>query len=202
MTTPRPRGRPRTFHRQAALEIATKLFWQYGYEGTSIADLTQAMGVTPPTLYAVFGSKEALYAEVLTYYLALSRENNAWMFDRTISTYELLRSYLYKVADFFTDPTRPPGCMIQTASLNCGVENEGAYRIAAAMRAKAFELLNMKIAEAKEAGELPPEADTQALSRFYNAIIQGLSVQAIDGVSAADLKNLVDIALAAWPGKH
>jgi TetR/AcrR family transcriptional regulator, copper-responsive repressor len=179
-----------------------KVFWRHGYEGTSIADLTQAMGVTPPTVYALFGSKEALYAEVLTAYLALAREHHAWMFDQSISTYELLRGYLYQVADFFTDPTRPPGCMIQTASLNCGGENEGAHRIAAAMRAHALEMLNGKLAEAQQAGELPPEADTQALARFYAAIIQGLSVQAIDGASAVELKHLVDIALTTWPGKR
>ncbi len=178
------------------------LFWRHGYEGTSIADLTNAMGITPPTLYAAFSSKEQLYHDVLTHYILRGEQARRPEMRDDISAYELIEAYLRRAADHFTDPATPAGCMVQTASLYCATENEGARAAAASMRASVFALLVAKLAWAKEGGELPPDSDTLALARFYSAIVQGMSVQAIDGASATDLHSFVDIALAAWPGKQ
>jgi AcrR family transcriptional regulator len=197
MTTSKPRGRPRTFDRQAALEAAMTLFWRHGYEGTSIADLTSAMGFTPPTLYAAFGSKEQLYREVLAHYLTRGRA-----LSEDPCAYAAIEYHLRDAAEHFTNPAKPAGCMVSTALLYSAVENEAARAAAAALRAGAFALLVAKLDRAKATGELPADTDTQALARFYSAIIQGMSVQAIDGASAADLNDFVDIALAAWPGKR
>ena len=111
-----------------------------------------------------------------------------------------IEGYLRSAADRFTAPGRPAGCMISTASLNCAAENQAARAAAAALRAQAFDLLVAKLEWAKSTGELPASADPHALARFYSAIVQGMSVQAIDGAPAAALHNLVDLALAAWPG--
>lgn len=201
MTTPKPRGRPSTFDRQAALAAATELFWQHGYEGTSIADLTAAMGVTPPTLYAAFGSKEQLYREVLWRYLMGEGEPREGLGDDS-TAYDLLSRHLSRLVDLFTDPSKPGGCMLQTAALACAAENEPARAIAASMRAKAFSMLVAKLEWATQVGELPDGTDVQALARFYSAVVQGMSVQAIDGASATDLRAMADIALSAWPGKR
>ncbi len=196
------RGRPRTFDRQAAMEAAMVLFWRHGYEGTSIADLTNAMGVTPPTLYAAFGSKEQLYAEVLLHYVAIGEQGRAQSLGTATTAYALIKQYLHLAAIHFTDPTKPAGCMLQTASLYCAVENEGARATASTLRATTFALLVEKLEWAKATGELPADSNPQALARFYNAMIQGMSVQAIDGATAADLTEFVEIALAAWPGQR
>ncbi|HYF62996.1 MAG TPA: TetR/AcrR family transcriptional regulator [Herpetosiphonaceae bacterium] len=198
MDEPKPRGRPRTFDRETALDAAVDMFWRHGYEGTSIADLTAAMGVTPPTLYAAFGSKEDLYRLALARYLERSERGRGGVSGG--SAYALIENYLRAAADRFTDPGRPRGCMVSTASLYCAAENEAARSAAAAMRAVGFAAAVAACERAKSTGELPPATDAVALARFYSAIAQGMSVQAVDGATAADLHALVDLALAAWPG--
>lgn len=200
MTAQKPRGRPRTFDRQQALEAAMQLFWRHGYEGTSLADLTEAMGFTPPTLYAAFGSKEQLYREALEQYAQKGEQTVARMMSEEVSAYAALEQQLRTLATRFTDPARPAGCMLQTASLYCAAENEAVRTAATFLRTNAFQLLIAKLEQAKRKGELAPETDTHALARFYSAIVQGMSVQAIDGASAVELGALVDLALAAWPG--
>jgi len=177
------------------------LFWQRGYEGTSIADLTEAMGAAPPTLYAAFGSKEQLYRDALLHYID-RRGDLLSLLGADTPTYEALEQYLRQSAERFTNPAEPRGCMILTASLHCAAENEAARAIVAELRAKTLELVVARLTRAKEAGELPEDAEALALARFYSAVVQGMSVQAIDGASTAELNRLVDMALAAWPGKR
>jgi TetR/AcrR family transcriptional regulator, copper-responsive repressor len=178
------------------------VFWQHGYEGSSIADLTNAMGFTPPTLYAAFGSKEQLYAEALAHYLERGEQDRAQTLSDATTAYTAIEQYLRGAADRFTDPSTPAGCMISTASLYCASENEAARTAAAALRANTFVLLVSKLEWAQVTGELPPACDTQALARFYSAVVQGMSVQAIDGASSEMLNGLVEIAMSAWPGKR
>lgn len=197
----KPRGRPRTFDSDTALGIAMELFWRHGYEGTSIADLTEAMGITPPTLYAAFGSKEQLYRDVLGYYLARGGDSRRALGD-DIAAYDAIAQYLRAVARHITDPGKPAGCMVQTASLHGATENEAARTAAASLRAGALAMLAAKLEWAKGVGELPADTDVQALARFYSAVVQGMSVQAIDGASADELLRFTEIALAAWPGER
>jgi len=201
MSEPKPRGRPRTFDRQAALDTAVRLFWKHGYEGTSIADLTDAMGITPPTLYAAFGSKEQLYREALASYLSPERQGALQALDAA-PAYRLIEDYLRRSAISFTDPAGPTGCMVQTAVLTCAAENEAAQSAAADARATGFAVLVALLERAIQRGELPVDTNAVALARFYSAIVQGMSVQAIDGATAAELNSFVDIALAAWPGRR
>lgn len=202
MNDPKPRGRPRTFDRQAALDVAMELFWRYGYEGTSIADLTHAMGVTPPTLYAAFGSKEHLYRDVLMQYVLRGEGYARREIGEAGAAYDAIEQYLHMLARHFTDPTTPAGCMVQTASLYCAAEHAAARSAAASVRAASFAQLIAKLEWAKHRGELPTDTDVHALARFYSAIVQGMSVQAIDGASTTELNHLVDIAMLAWPGKR
>lgn len=202
MEASRPRGRPRTFDRQQALQVATELFWRYGYDGTSIADLTQMMGVTPPTLYAAFGSKEQLYREALLDYI----RSKGVLVERVVHNgepiYSLIANYLYRSAEAYTDPAHPPGCMLQLAALTCAAENEAAHKTGVELRQEAFQLLVASLEWAKEREELPPETNVFALARMFMALLQGMSIQAVDGASTEELKEMVTAALAAWPGKR
>jgi TetR/AcrR family transcriptional regulator, copper-responsive repressor len=195
-STGKRRGRPPSFDRNAALDAAVELFWRHGYEGASIAMLTEAMGVAPPTLYAAFGSKPALYRE------AMARYAGGGPRDRPASpgsAYDTVRQFLHAAADQFTRPGRPRGCMVASGSLRCGLDAKDAVDTAAVLRSNAFARFVGELEKARGAGELAATADPTAMARFYMAVLQGMSVQAIDGADAEALHAIVDAALAAWP---
>ncbi len=178
-----------------------ELFWRHGYEGTSIADLTTAMGFTPPTLYAAFGSKEDLYREVIQFFLVRSEQRRMDAALAQASAYAMLRFYLYAAAQSFTDPNTPAGCMVATAALQCATENQPIAQEVARTRQQMLHAFVERLDLAKVNAELPATSDSIALANFYTAIVQGMSVQAIDGASTTDLIAVVDLALNAWPGE-
>lgn len=195
----RPRGRPRAFDRDLALDRALKVFWGQGYEGASIADLTEAMGITAPSLYAAFKSKEALFREVLDRYIQVESAETVRAFAGAETAYEAIRTFLMDAALRFTDPVNPRGCMISTAVLVCAPENRPAAAASAALRAHTLGAFVTRIQGDIDRGELPPSVDATALARLYGAIVQGMSVQAIDGATREELIDLVELALAQWP---
>jgi AcrR family transcriptional regulator len=197
----RPRGRPRGFDRSEALARALALFWERGYEGTSIADLTAAMGITPPSLYAAFGSKEALYHEALDLYRSQPGGFTPEMLAEEPTAYAAIARYLRESAAFFSDACHPPGCMISTAVLSCAPEHRLVAETVAGLRNAAIDAVAERIASGIAAGELPPNTDPHALANFYGAVIQGMSVQARDGADRATLLEIADRALAAWPSQ-
>jgi AcrR family transcriptional regulator len=199
---PKKRGRPRTLDRDVGLGVAARLFWEHGYEGTSIADLTAAMGVTPPSLYATFGSKEELYNQALDH--AVERESKARTdaLQGNMSAYEALSFYLHDVATGISRPDDPRGCIVSTAVVQCAAENEPVAKSVAARREAAIKAIRDRFDRAVVEGELAAGTDTDSLARFYGAFVQGMSVQACDGACTERLKRLVDIALSAWPGKR
>ncbi|MET0137418.1 MAG: TetR/AcrR family transcriptional regulator [Sphingobium sp.] len=192
------RGRPVTFDRLAALDAATSLFWRYGYDGTSLAMLTAALGCTPPTIYAAFGSKEGLYKEVVERYRRRGAASPAHR-PKAASAYAMVERYLRAVAHQFTDAQGPKGCMVGTGALQCAPGNEAIATYASNARLDGLRLFAARVEEAKRQGELPEDANADAIARFYVAVVQGMSVQAIDGADRAQLDALVDMALAAWP---
>jgi AcrR family transcriptional regulator len=197
----RPRGRPRSFDRAEALARALALFWERGYEGTSIADLTSAMGITPPSLYAAFGSKEALYHEALALYQAQPGGFTPAMLVDEPTAYAAIARYLRESAAFFADARHPPGCMISTAVLSCAPEHREVAETVAGLRTAAVDAMAERIASGIVAGELPPDTDPLALAQFYGAVIQGMSIQAHDGADQATLLAIGETALAAWPAR-
>ncbi|CUA97101.1 TetR/AcrR family transcriptional regulator [Pannonibacter indicus] len=198
----RKRGRPRALDRDVGLEIAARLFWERGYEGTSTADLTKAMGINPPTLYSMFGSKEALYRQALEFSIARESGRRLEILASPLPAYDALRLYLYDIADGDTQPGKPRGCMVSTAVLQHAEENASVAQMTAALREASMQILKTRFDRAVEERELPAETDTDTLARFYGAIIQGMSAQACDGACNARLKRLIDLALTAWPGKR
>ncbi len=200
--TTRKRGRPRLLDRNTGLDIAARLFWERGYEGTSVADLTHAMGITPPSLYATFGSKEELFRLALDYHITQQGERRAAILQARIPAREALAAYLYDIAEGDTQPDKPRGCIVSTAVLQHSEENASVARTAAAWREAAMQVLKERFDRAVKDGELPEQTDTNTLARFYGTIIQGMSAQACDGACTATLKAVVDVALMAWPGKQ
>lgn len=189
------RGRPRSFDRDAALAKAVETFWRHGYEGTSIADLTGAMGITAQSLYAAFSSKADLYREALAWYQTHVGSLGADLGEESDVVAEMA-ALLAGSARAFTRPGRPRGCMISTSVLTCAVENEPIARHVQALRGASIDRLRARIERGIAEGQLKPTTDSQALARFIGAMIQGMSVQAQDGASEAALLTIVDHAVA------
>lgn len=178
-----------------------RLFWEHGYEGTSIADLTKAMGITPPSLYAAFGSKEQLYQQALEYNAERENKHRLALLNSDVPAYEALSFYLHDAAREFANPAKPRGCMVSTAVLQHAKENEGIAESVAARRTATTEIIKKRFDRAIREGELPKGTDTRALAHFYVAVVQGMSAQSCDGLCVATLSQLADLALAAWPGR-
>jgi AcrR family transcriptional regulator len=200
MESKKPRGRPREFDQEKALDHAVDLFWRQGYEGTSIADLTAAMGITAPSLYAAFGSKEKLYSKVLDRYRQTAAGRSLIdALQEEPTAFGAVNRLLHQSADDFASRNKPHGCLISTGVLTCASENKDAAELVASKRTESLHVLRKRFREAIKTGELPPDTDVEQLARFYGAIIQGMSVQAIDGANARALHGIVEAALRAWP---
>jgi AcrR family transcriptional regulator len=193
------RGRPREFDQEKALDRALELFWRQGYEGTSIADLTAAMGITPPSLYAAFGSKEQLYYEVLQRYRASVGRCLTTALEAEPTAYNAVERFLYESARIFSAREKPSGCLISSGILSCAPENKKVAETVASMRAEAIQAIRRRLQAAVKSGELPRPTDITQLARFYSAVVQGMSVQARDGASAKTLRAIAETALKAWP---
>ncbi|WP_315736503.1 MULTISPECIES: TetR/AcrR family transcriptional regulator [unclassified Bradyrhizobium] len=186
-------GRPRTFDRDTALDQAMEVFWRHGYEGATIAQLTDAMGINPPSLYAAFGSKEALLRAALDRYTA---RREAWM-DEVLSAptaREVTARMLMGVAEKQTDPSNPPGCLLVQGGLACGSGSANVPFELAARRAQTEAQLRQRFDRAKGEGDLAATADPAALARYVSAVITGMSVMASSG---ADREALTQVALVA-----
>lgn len=193
----RPRGRPRSFDRQQALQTALELFWRQGYEGTSISDLVNAIGIAPPSLYSAFGSKEQLYQEAITLYLQGPGSFLQRALEQGGDTRSFVRHLLNAAADEFTALTHPPGCLISTG-LVASAERPLAQQLQE-LRGATLSVIRERLEQGLQAGELPAGCDCAALARFYGAMIQGMSIQAHDGARPGELHALAELAMTHWP---
>ncbi|MGO8050952.1 TetR/AcrR family transcriptional regulator [Rhizobium leguminosarum] len=196
-TPARSRGRPRAFDREAALAQATRLFWIKGFEATSIADLTEAMGIGSPSLYAAFGSKEALYAEALRHY----RDNNealVWAgFFSAGTAREAVRSFLMDSAAALTGLDIPRGCMVALSSVGSEGHVELGELVRAA-RAVTLDRLKARLNQAISEGEIPASTDVHALARFVQTVQNGMSILARDGATRSELEAVAELAMLGW----
>ncbi|MDK4714584.1 TetR/AcrR family transcriptional regulator [Rhizobium sp. CNPSo 4039] len=193
---PRKRGRPPAFDRETVLAAARDTFWKHGYDGSSIADLTAAMGITPQSLYAAFGSKADLYRETLDQYRRMPRPEPGNPFQDKLDTVTAFERFLTNSARIFTAPEHPKGCMISTAVLNCAEENEPIAHHVASMRLQTLDIFTARIERGIAEGDMRPDADARSLARFLGAIVQGMSVQARDGATTEELLALLSHALS------
>ncbi|WP_445680889.1 TetR/AcrR family transcriptional regulator [Radicibacter daui] len=198
----RSRGRPRAFDREAALARATRLFWERGYEATSISDLTEVMGIGSPSLYAAFGSKEALYAEALHHYCE-KNEPYAWAGFLTARTArEAVQCLLMDSAAALTGciADLPRGCMVTLSSV--GSEGHAELgELVRSFRAITLERLTARIKEGASKGEIPATVDIHALARFVQTVQNGMSILARDGVERRELESVAELAMAGWDAR-
>ncbi|MDE1992062.1 MAG: TetR/AcrR family transcriptional regulator [Rhizobiaceae bacterium] len=187
----RKRGRPPAFDRETVLAAARDTFWEHGYDGSSIADLTAAMGITPQSLYAAFTSKADLYREALDQYRRMPRPDPGNPLQERVDTVTAFERFLRNSAMIFTAPEHPKGCMISTAVLNCAEENEPIAHHVSSMRLQTLDIFTARIKRGIEEGDIRADTNARSLARFLGAIVQGMSVQARDGASAEELFDMI-----------
>jgi AcrR family transcriptional regulator len=194
----KPAGRPRSFDTGKALDRALGVFWRNGYEGASLADLTKAMGINRPSLYAAFGAKEKLFYKVLDRYAeGPASFSYAALYEPTSRA--VVECLLYGTADMMTSPQNPHGCLWVQGALTCGNSADSARKELVSRRLAGESALRRRLNRARAEGDLPPDANPASLARFIATMIQGMSIQAAGGATRAELHKVVEIALQSWP---
>jgi len=193
----KPRGRPRSFDRAAALEAAMQVFWKKGYEGTSISDLTQAMDINPPSLYSAFGDKERLFLEAIEHYSQARGDQCPYCEESTArAAIERLLTYM---AHELTDSGHPRGCMMMMAAATSSNASATLQKVLAGKRADSHDRLKARIKRGIQDGDVPPGNDVGALADFYSTIMTGMSLQARDGATRKSLLATVQRAMQLFP---
>jgi AcrR family transcriptional regulator len=187
-------GRPISFDREAALEAAMLLFWERGYEGASMADLTRAMGLNPSSIYAAFGDKHALFSLAVKRYMD-SRAQYATKALKEPTLEKVVRALFESTVAFLTTPGHPPTCMTLAGAVGCGVEASPARDIMTEIRKRNEAAIKKRFRGARKKGELPENVNIDDYTRYLSAILAGLSIQAANGSTKAELKRTAQMAL-------
>ena len=192
------RGRTRTFDPDVALECAVDLFARQGYEGTSISQLTSAMGLTPPQLYLAYGSKRELFERVIERY---GEHRRSYMDDvmSQPTARRAARRFLEGAAEHDTEPGQPRGCLTVQGLLACRPEDQQVADLLARVRNANQAALQRRLEQGTEDGDLPADSDTASMARYLSTVSQGISVQASGGASTESLLAIIGFALTAIP---
>jgi AcrR family transcriptional regulator len=187
-------GRPITFDKDAALEAAMLLFWERGFEGTSMADLTQAMGLHPSSIYAAFGDKHALFQLAVKRYMD-SRAQYAIKPLEEPTLERVIRKLFYNTVAFLTAPGHPPTCMTLAGAVGCSVDATPARDLVRGIRKRNQVAIRGRLLKAQKSGELPKDVNVDDYTRYLSSILAGLSIQAANGSTKAELKRTAQLAL-------
>ncbi|GAA3141356.1 AcrR family transcriptional regulator [Kribbella aluminosa] len=186
------RGRPRTFDPDVALRQALDVFWERGYEGTSLSDLAEAMGIRSASIYAYFGSKEDLFRQVMSLYGATAGEPPRRALRDGATARDAIHAMLRATADQITHPEHPHYCMLILAAPTGAVENHAVRQFLADGRRRIYDEIRDRLA-----ADVPP-ARLDAIARYYTTVVQGLSLQARDGATRPELETVITCAMSAW----
>lgn len=181
-----------------ALDKALHIFWERGYEGASLAELTEALGINKPSMYAAFGNKEALFKKALTRYAAGPVAFVSEVVNEA-TAYAVARQFLYQAAEFLTASSHPRGCMIVQAALSSGESADIVKEMLIRYRASYEHTLTVRFERAIKEGDLPGSANPKCLAKYLAVLHQGMSVQATSGATKNELIDMADLALNAWP---
>ena len=191
-------GRPREFDPDAALERAMHVFWTKGYEGASLSDLTRAMRINRPSLYAAFGNKEQLFRKVLDRYV----DGPLAYFGKALTApkaRDVVEQMFFGAARMASDPRLPSGCLMVQGALAVGNAAGSVRKEAAGRRATSEVALRRRLQRAKREDDLPKNADPAELARYVMTVLQGMAVQGANGASPDQLRRVAQMALRAWP---
>jgi AcrR family transcriptional regulator len=191
-------ARARRFNVDEAVRTATDMFWRQGYERTSLADLTAAMGITPPSFYFAFGSKQGLFRQVLKNYVE-TRLRGAEEALGEPTARGAAESLLYRLVDLYTDETCPPGCLAVNCALSRADDTDSIRAELAVSRNERRQRLSERFQKARDAGDLPPEADPDELARYLMVVGWGLAFAAQAGATREELRSTAARALESWP---
>ena len=194
-------ARPRAFEVDEALDRAMHVFWRKGYEGTSLSDLTEAMGINRPSLYATFGDKKTLFLQALDRYQRGPSSYARKSLEEPTARRVVERQF-EGVLDLLTNPHTPPGCFLVQGALACGEDASDIRMELAARRSAGEAAIRERMERALAEGDLPPDADPAALARFVRTAVYGLAVQSAGGATRAELEEVIQVLLAAWPSEH
>jgi AcrR family transcriptional regulator len=194
------RGRPRVFDMDEALDKALAIFWKRGYEGASLAELTETLGINKPSLYAAFGNKEELFKKSLSRYTS-----GPVAFVKDVinepTAFKVAERFLLNAAEFLTAPDHPKGCMIVQAALSSGENSDLVKDLLIQYRYAYEHQLAARFEQAKIDGDLPRDANAKSLAKYLATLHQGMSVQATSGTSKGELLEIAELALEIWPTK-
>ena len=193
-------GRPREFNRDHALEAAMRVFWRHGYEGASLTALTDAMGISRPSLYAAFEDKAGLFREAVARYGSGPGRYVRRALGLTTAR-EVAEALLRGAAALATDPAGPGGCLWVQAALVSSAEAATIRDEMAALRAGGSVQIQARLERASRDGDLPSHADPATLTGFIVSLMNGMAVQASNGLDRAALNRVIDLAMTAWPAK-
>ena len=191
-------GRHREFDPDEALQVALQVFRRQGYEGTSISDLTDAMGITRPSLYAAFGNKEDLFRQALDLY---ERQHLCFAHEalQAPTAQEAVEKLLHGYADVLTDPMNPPGCLGVNGAVACSGASEAIREELVARRMVNEHRLRDRLEQARSDGDFPRDEDPADWARYVVSIGLGMAVKAASGASRGELHRVVDFAMRGWP---
>jgi AcrR family transcriptional regulator len=176
-----------------------ELFWARGYDGVTLEDLQKAMGgITPPSFYNAFRSKEELFREVADLYVAKFGQPIIRALEESTTAREAIGQMLRIAAESSSLPGKPRGCMVVLGAMNCSASSKEPQEYLRAIRQRAPKLVKQRLDRAVAEGELPASLDTSAVAAFYVTVVQGIAVRGGDGASRAALLAAADGAMAAW----
>ena len=187
-------GRPIGFDKDAALEAAMLLFWERGFEGTSMADLTQAMALNPSSIYAAFGDKHALFQLAVKRYMEIRAQYAVKALEEP-TLEKFIRALFDNTVAFLTTPGHPPTCMTLAGAAGCSLDATPARDLMTEIRKQNQVALRERLLKARKSGELPKEINVDDYTRYLSTIVAGLSIQAANGSTKAELKRTAQMAL-------
>lgn len=195
----RGKGRPRAFDRVSALHSALEVFWQQGYEPASVADLCKAMHINPPSLYAAFGNKASLFLEALRHYEHTYWDAPAARFMKEPDIYTAVEDFFSEAAKILLSPETPCGCMVVLAAVNISETEKEIIETVRKFRLASKKMFADRLRQAISDGQIPADTDVPALAGALNTLLEGLSIQARDGLFQSELKAFASYAVRMLP---